>query len=256
MVKYLPGAGDVNTRERRFLGWFCFSSCLPSGRRPADMAAAALLTGLGLASALKSVQKARYVTAITTMVRPSKGVYLQLQDEEFEIDSRILSQAFHKDDVLRAHIVPVGRSRWLGCPGWLVWPIHFGPGIRSRLKKFQLGPVRVERFPQRRTGEQEGKPKIEYPRDKTLEEAVTRMTEAAQAQGKDKLIKLVEEWKKLALACMKTKDYNRFNKDVVKWVGKVTPFDDLNRWLGMAMNIWECHTPTRQGRQSRLCAFS
>ena len=249
-VKYLPGAGDVNARERRFLGWFCFSFRLPDGKRPAEMAAAALLTGPGLTSALKSIQKARYVTAITTMVRPGKGVYLQLQDEEFEIDSRILSQALRRDDVLCAHIVPVGRGRWLVCPGWLVWPTHFGPGIRSRLKKFQFGPVQVERFLQRRTrAQEEGKPKIEYPHDKTLEEAVARMTEAAQAQGKDKLIKPVEEWKKRVLASMKTKNYNRFNKDVVKWVGEAASLDDLNRWLGLAMNIWNATPqPDRGGK--------
>lgn len=249
-VKYLPGAGEVNTRERRFLGWFCFSFRLPDGMRPAEIAAAILLTGPGLASALKSIQGARYVTAITTMVTPSKGVYLQIQDEEFQVDSRILSQAVHKDDVLCAHIVPIGRGRWLVCPGWLVWPTRFGPGIRSRLKKFQLDPVQVERFLQRRTrAREEGKPKIEYPRDKTLEEAVARMTEAARSEGKDKLVRPVEEWKKLVLACMKAKEYNRFSKNVVKWVGEVASLDDLNRWLALAMNIWNATPqPDRCGK--------
>ncbi len=131
----------------------------------------------------------------------------------------------------------------------MVWPTRFGPAIRSRLKKFQLDPTQVERFLQRRTREQESKPKIEYPRDKTLEEAVARMTEAAQAEGKDKLVKPVEEWKKLVLTCMKAKNYNRFNKDVVKWVGEVTSLDDLNRWLGLAMNIWNATPqPDRGGK--------
>jgi len=205
-VKYLPGAGDLNARERRFLGRFCFNFRLPDGRRPADVAAAALLTGPGLDSALKSIQGTRYVTAVTTMVRPGTGVYLELQDEEFEIDSRILGRVLQRDDVLCAHIIPVGQGRWLVCPGWLVWPTRFGPGIRSRLKKFQLDPIQVERFLQRRTGAQEGKPKMEYPHDKTLEEAVIRTTEAAQSEGKNKLVKPVEEWKKLVLACMKSND--------------------------------------------------
>jgi len=248
-VKYLPGAGDVNARERRFLGWFCFSFRLPDGKRPAEMAAAALLTGPGLTSALKSIQEARYVTAITTVVRPGKGVYLQLQDEEFEVDSRILSQALRRDDVLCAHIVPVGRGRWVVCPGWLVWPTRFGPGIRSRLKKFQLDPIQVERFLQRRTREQEGKPKIQYPRDKTLEEAVARMTEAAKSEGKNKLVKPVEEWRKLVLARMKANDNMSFSKDIVKWVGEVASLDDLNRWLALAMNIWNATPqPDRGGK--------
>ena len=248
-VKYMPGAGDVNARERRFLGWFCFSFRLPDGKRPAEMAAAALLTGPSLTSALKSIQDARYVTAVTTMVRPGKGVYLELQDEEFEINSRMLSQALHRDDVLCAHILPVGRGRWLVCPGWLVWPTRFGTGIRSRLKKFQLDPIQVERFLQRRTRAQEGTPKIEYPRDNTLEEAVARMTEAARSEGKDKLVKPIEDWRKLVLSYMKAKDNISFSKDVVKWVGEVASLDDLNRWLSLAMNIWNATPqPDRGGK--------
>jgi len=248
-IKYMAGTGEVNGRERRFLGWFGFSLRLPDGRRPAEMAAAALLTGPGLASALKSIQEARYVMAVTTMVSPGKAVYLELEDEEFEVDSRILSQGLHRDDVLCAHIMPVGRSRWLVCPGWLVWPTRFGPGIRSHLKKFQIDPIQVERFLQRRTEASESKPKIEYPRDKTLEEAVTRMTEAAQAEGKGKLVRSLEDWRKSVLACMKANDFNKFSKDIVKWVGEVPSLDDLNRWLALAMNIWNATPqPDRGGK--------
>jgi len=249
-VKYLPGMGEVNARERRFLGWFCFSFRLRSGRCPAEMAAAALLTGSGLTSVLKSIQGARYVMAVTTMVRPGRGIHLELQDEEFQVDSRILSQSLYKDDVLCAHIVPVGRDRWLVCPGWFVWPARLGPGIRSRLKKFQLDPLRVERFLQRRTkAESEGKPKIEYPRDKTLEEAVARMTEAARTQGKDKLVKTVDEWETLVLSCMRARDNFKFSKEVVKWVGKVASLEELNRWLALAINIWNATPqPDRGGK--------
>ncbi len=100
---------------------------------------------------------------------------------------------------------------------------------------------------QRRTREQEDKPKIEYPRDKTLEEAVARMTEAARAVGKDKLVRPVEEWRKLVLACVKANDNNRFSRDVMKWVGKVASLDDLNRWLALAMNIWNAPPQPDQG---------
>ena len=248
-VKYMSAAGDVNARERRLLGWFCFSFRLPEGRHPAEVAAEAWLTGSGLASAVKSIQQSRYVTAITTLVRPGKGVYLQIQDEEFEVDSRALGQALRRDDVLCAHIVPVGRGRWLVCPGWLVWPTRFGPGIRSRLKKFQLDPIQVERFLQRRASPQEGKPKIEYPKDKTIEEAVARMTEAASSAGKDKLIKPVEEWRELVISCMKTNDNMNFSRDIMKWVGNVASLDELNKWLALAMNIWNATPqPDRGGK--------
>lgn len=248
-IKYMAGTGEVNGRERRFLGWFGFSFRLPDGRRPAEMAAAALFTGPGLASALKSIQEARYVMAVATIVRPGKAVYLELEDEEFEVDSRILSQVLRRDDALCAHIMPVGRGRWLVCPGWLVWPTRLGPGIRSRLKQFQLDPVKLERFLQQRASATEGKPKIEYPRDKTVEEAVAKMTAAAQAEGKHRLVRSVEEWRRLVLACMRANDFNRFSKDVVKWVGDVPSLDDLNRWLALAMNIWNATPqPDRGGK--------
>jgi len=127
----MAGTGEVNGWERRFLGWFGFSFRLPDGRHPVEMAATALLSGARLTLAIKSIQATRYVMAVTTMVRPGKGVYLELEDEEFEVDSRVLSQVLHKDDALCAHIMPVGRGRWLVCLGWLVWPVRLGPGIRS-----------------------------------------------------------------------------------------------------------------------------
>lgn len=248
-IKYMAGTGEVNGRERRFLGWFGFSFRLPDGRHPAEMAAAALLSEAGLTSAMKSIQEARYVMAVTTLVRPGKGIYLELEDEEFEVDSRILSQVLYKDDALCAHIMPGGRDRWLVCPGWLVWPTRLGPGIRSRLKQFQLDPIRLERFLQQRASATEGKPKIEYPHDKTLEKAVARMTEAAQAKGKNRLVKSVEQWRTLVLACMRANDFNRFSNDVVKWVGEVPSLDDLNRWLALATNIWNATPqPDRGGK--------
>jgi hypothetical protein len=121
-VDYLPGTGDIDAQERRFLSWFCFSFYLSDVRHPAEMAAVALLSETALDSALKSIQAARYVTAITTMVRPGKSVFLKIQDEKFEISSRVLSRSLYRDDVLCAHIVPTKYGSWLVCPGWLVWP--------------------------------------------------------------------------------------------------------------------------------------
>jgi hypothetical protein len=248
-AKYVPGAEDVNSRERRFLGWFGFSFRLPDGKRPAEMAAAALLTGPGLASALKSIQEARYVMAVVTMVRPGEAVYLELEDEEFEVDNRLLSQVLNKDDALCAHIMSVGRGRWLVGPGWLVWPMRLEPSIRSHLKRFQLGPIDVERFLQQRKVSDKERPKREYPRDRTLDEAVARLTAAARAEGRDRLVRSVDEWKTLVLACMKANDFNRFSKDFVKRVGELPSLDDLNRWLALAMNIWNSTPqPDRGGK--------
>jgi len=228
-VKYMAGTGDANGRERRFLGWFGFNFRLPDGRHPAEVAADALFVGSELTSALTSIKAAMYVMAVTTMVIPSKAVFLELEDEGFRVESRILSRELHKDDVLCAHIVPVGRSNWLVCPGWLVWPTHFGPGVRSQLKKFQIDPIKVERFLQQRmTTKNEAK--VEHPHDKTLEDAVARMTAAATAVSKPELVRSVEEWKTMVLASMKANDVNGFSQKVMGWVGNVPSIDDLNRW--------------------------
>ena len=248
-IKYMAETGEVNGRERRFLGWLGFSFRLPDGKHPAELAAAALLTGAGLTSALESIQQARYVMAIVTMARPGKGVYLELEDEEFEVDSRILSNVLYKDDALCAHIMPVGRGRWMVCPGWLVWPTRLGPGTRSRLKKFQLDPIKLERFLQQRASTAEERPKIDYPRDNTLEEAVARITAVAQAEGRDKLVRPAKEWKALVLSCMEGNDLNRFSKKVMRWVGTVSSLDDMNKWLALAMNIWNATPqPDRGGK--------
>jgi len=38
----MKGAGDVTSRERRFLGWFVLTFKLPDGRSPAEVAASAI----------------------------------------------------------------------------------------------------------------------------------------------------------------------------------------------------------------------
>ena len=64
------------------------------------------------------------------------------------------------------------------------------------------------------------------------------MSEAAKADGKDKLVRSKEEWNTLVLTNMKSNNFNKFTKDITKWVGNVSSLDDLNRWLAMATNIW------------------
>lgn len=240
-VKYMAPTGELNARERRFNGWFGFNFRLPDGRHPAELAALKLVKDAGiteLISATKSIQDTRFVMAIVTIVGAGKGVYLKLQDEEFEVSSRVLSQALCKDDALCAHILPVGRGKWLVCPGWLVWPTRFGPGMRSQLKQFQIDPIKLERFLQQRASSPEERPRIRHPQDSNLEDAVARMTAAAKAEGKDKLVCSTEEWRDLVLAGMRSKDMMKFSKDIMKRLGNASSLDDLNRWLALAMNIW------------------
>jgi len=78
-VKYMPGTEEVNSRERRFLGWFAFSFRLSDGKHPSELAAATMLSGDDLAATLKSLQSSRYVMAIVAMVNQVQrhGSFLQ-----------------------------------------------------------------------------------------------------------------------------------------------------------------------------------
>ena len=54
-ARYMEGAGDVTSRERRFLGWFALTFKLPDGRCPAELAATAIFSGSELTSAIDSI---------------------------------------------------------------------------------------------------------------------------------------------------------------------------------------------------------
>ena len=239
---YMEGTGDVTSRERRFLGWFALTRKLPDGRSPAELAAASILRGSELASAIDSIKGSRYVLAMVAMVNPGRGLILRLEDEEFTVDNRQLSRLLSRDDALYAHIIPDGRRGWLIGPGWLQWPMRIMPGMQAVLKKFQLSPIDLERLLQQRKDPSEGRLKVELPRDTSLKAAVVRMTKEAKAEDRTNLVMTMVQWKKLVLSHMKSHQINDFSKDIVKRVGKVNSIDELNKWLGLAMNIWN-NTP-------------
>lgn len=250
-IKYMAGTGEVNGRERRFLSWFGFCFRLPDGKHPAEWAAAAMLDGDDLAAALKSVQSSRYVMAMIAVVNPGSGMVLELEDEEFELTSRQLSRIFRKGDTICTHIIPVGRGRWLPGPGWLLWPMRLMPGMQANLKSFQLSPIDIERFlQQRRAKPSEESKKVEYPRDATLDAAVARMTEAARVEGRKELIMVPDEWKKLALSYMMADSIAGFGKEIVRRVGEVDSVEEINRWLALAMNIWNTTPQPDRGGKS------
>ena len=120
-ARYMEGAGDVTSRERRFLGWFSLTFKLSDGRSPAEVAAAAIFSGSELTSAIDSIRGSRYVLAMVAMVNPGRGLILRLEDEEFIVDNRQLSRLLSRDDALYAHLyLPDGADGWLapaGCSG-------------------------------------------------------------------------------------------------------------------------------------------
>jgi hypothetical protein len=241
-ARYMEGAGDITSRERRFLGWFALTFKLPDGRSPAELAAAGILSGSDLTSAIDSIKGSRYVLAMVAMVNPGRGLILKLEDEEFTVDNRQLSRLFNRDDAIYAHIIPAGRRGWLVGPGWLQWPIGIMPGMQAMLKKFQLSPIDLEKLLQQRSESSEDRPKVELPRDSSLKAAVARMTKEAKAEGHENLIMTTAQWKKLVLSHMKSSQINDFSKEIVNRVGKVKSVNELNKWLGLAMNIWN-NTP-------------
>ena len=239
---YMEGAGDVTSRERRFLGWFALTYKLPDGRCPAELAAAAILSGSELTSAIDSIRGSRYVLATVAMTNPGKGLILKLEDEEFTVENRKLSRLFNQDEAICTHILPAGRRGWLVGPGWLSWPIRIMAGMQAMLKEFQPNPIEIERLLQQRKDPSEDQPKEELPRDSSLKAAVTRMTKAAKAEGRQNLIMTLTQWKKLVLSHMKSSQINDFSKEIVDRVGEVKSVEEVNKWLGLAMNIWN-NTP-------------
>lgn len=251
-INYIADTGDVNSRERRFLGWFAFNFRLPDGRHPAELAANALLKQPRLSSVLNAIQKARYVTGVATGIIHGRGFYMELEDEQFTINSPVLSHILRRGQAVSAHILPTSRSRWLLAPGWLAWPILPGPGMRSRLKSaFQPDPIEVERFLQGRVKEPEELEKIEYPQDDTLEAAVARMSEAAKKKGRSKLIMSPEEWKNIVLSHMMSNDSSGFAEEIYQRVENFDSIEEVNKWLALAMNIWNnTPQPDRGGKSA------
>ncbi|MFC1943759.1 hypothetical protein ACFLWO_04210 [Chloroflexota bacterium] len=248
-VHYLEGTGGITSRERRFLGWFALTYRLKDGRCPAELAAEAFFSGDELISAIDSIRNCRYVLVMVAMVTPGRGLILKLEDEEFAIENHQLSRMVNRDESLYAHIVPAGRHGWLVGPGWLQWPIRILPGMQAALKDFQLSPIELERLLQQRKDSYKDLPKEEMPRDSSLKAAVDRMTKSAKAEGHQDLVMTPTQWKKLVLSHMKSSQVNGFIREITERVGEVKMVEELNSWLGMAMNIWNnTPQPDREGQ--------
>lgn len=242
-VHYWPGAGDAVSRNRRFLGWFLFTFRLPDGTQPAELAVTRLHRGSTLAEARQAVRNVRYVLAIVSSAVWGRGVYLELEDERFDVRSAAWSRLLRRDYAVVTHLVPIrGLHVCLPGPGWLEWPIQIGPNMRRNLKRLQLDPIAVERLLQSRVAPDDEKLVQDHPQDATLAEAIARMTEAAQQEGRTQLILSVDEWTDLVVHHMQQSSATSFPEEMVRRVGSVAAIDDLNRWLGLAMNIWN-NTP-------------
>jgi len=251
-VKYWPGAGEVNSRERRFLGYFMFDYALPSGEKPAAVAVKRLYSGELQAEALRAVSQTRFVLAVVKS-KIQRSVYLELEEESFEVRSPIWAANVAVRQAMLAHLVPVRQGYWLPGPGWLVWPFSMGPGLRERLKRFQLDPISTERFLQSRIDSPEQEARPSPPRDSTLEKAVARLTEWAREKGHAGLVMPADEWAALVLKHMtkESTDAGGFFQVALGRLEKPPSEKELQEMLGLLMNIWNnTPQPDRGGRSA------
>jgi hypothetical protein len=247
--KYWEGAGDVVSRERRFIGWFAFDFRLGDDRPPAQLAAESLYRGVDLVEALDAVRRTRFVLAIVVSSDRKRATFLELEGERFEVHNATWAQLLTRGSSVVAHLVPVRNRFWLAGPGWLERPIGIGPNMRGELSKFQLDPIQLERLMQGRLSSPSVTPQALPPQDATLEEAVVRMTTAATAAGRSELVMSVDEWHALVLQHLSDTDPTAYFEAVIARIGAAANPEDLNLWIGLANNIWNATPqPDRGGR--------
>ena len=254
-VNYLEGVGEVKSLERRFLGWFAFYFQLEDGRHPAELAATAVMDETEVGTIINSIRNARYVTGVVTTIIPGKGFFMELEAEEFEVDSRSLSHILQREQAISIHIFPARHGKWLPAPGWITWPIHFGPGIRSKLKELQIDPIGAERFLQQRGKAADKSQLADQPDDDTLEAAVERMSAAAGKQGISRLILEPKVWQRIVLSYMMANDFNGFVQEIAERRGQFKSEDDANKWLALATNIWNTTPQPDRGGKSATELF-
>lgn len=253
-VKYWRGAEEKNSRERRFLGWFMFDHALASGEKPAEVAAKRLYAGGLQHELLEAFARTRYVNAVVSSIM-GRSVFLELEDESFEARSPIWAANLKRNQAIVAHIIPTRHRYWLPGPGWLVWPVSIGPGMRAAMKNFQIDPIGVERFLQGRSEAEEGSPRRELPEDRTFAAAVARMTDWAQQRGYSGLVLSPDEWQALVLKYMQAAKPTAIVKDLLAKVDALESEEDLQAMLDLAMNIWNnTPQPDRGGKSAHELA--
>lgn len=251
-VKYWPGAGaeEALGMERRFYGWFMFDYILTSGERPAEVAARSLYAGVAQVEILKAITGTRYLLGMAVGFS-RRGVYLRLDDEEFEVQSRTWMEHLSQYQMVVARLVPVRQGYWLPGPGWMLWPFTTGPHLRENLKMLQLDPIKMERLLQGRSGEVGEPEPPEPPRDRDIASAVARMAAWAREQGHPRLAMDVQEWQWLVLQYLPDRGNDRFVDELLKKLDREEPIETFQAMLDLATNIWNnTPQPNRGGKSA------
>ncbi len=256
-VQYWPGAEDLPGRERRFLGWFMFACQLPDGRLPAQVAVEQQPLRQR-EEALQAIQGHRYVLSTVGTVL-SGSVFLDLEDEHFEVRQRSWARLFHRDLVVAAHLLPVRQGVWLPGPGWLELSLTIGPTMRANLKQFQLDPLQLERLLQGR-GDPEPPSGVIASSVLTLEEAVELMNQAAREIMLPDLVLSIAEWSALVRQHLDDVAVSKFLGEVLRRAGNLDGIEHVQRLSTLAVQIWNATpqldrgglTASELGRLSRV----
>lgn len=246
-ISYWAGAGDFNSKERRFLGYFLFDWSLSSGEKPAEAGVRRLCRGTAQAEALAAVTGARFVFAVVSRIA-ARSVHLEIEDEAFEVRDARWAATLDRGFAVAAHLVPVGHGRWLLGPGWVNLGFKVGPGMRAALKSMQTDPIALERMLQGRSDRDKAL-SSPPPMDDSLDAAVARMTDWARARGHQGLIMPAAEWEGRVLKHLPSLASPAYHAEIFALAPGLASEDDLNELAGLASNIWNnTPQPDRGGR--------
>jgi len=255
-VEYWPGTGEITSKERRFLGYFLFNWEIPSGEKPAEIAVERLYAGELRAEALSAVRGARFVFAYATGI-VGRSVYLELENERFEVRSAQWAASLHRDLVAVAHLVPVRHGYWLPGPGWAELPFTLGPGMRANLAEMQMDSITFERMLQGRSRRPDEPPGPEQPRDEDLDTAVARMTNWAEQRGLSSLVMPAADWEALVVKHISGATISAFFEDILARLPEPSDEDgvEVSELPGLLTNIWNnTPQPDRGGRTANQMA--
>ncbi len=239
-VDYMPGTGEPETRERRFLGYFMFTFRLPSGECPAERAAFALYDGRALAETVNAVRAAVYVFASVRSVF-GRNVFLDAGGREYEVRSSIWAKDLGKAGVIATHLVPARHEYWVHGPGWVSLPISLGPGAVESVTSAEADPIHTEQLLQRRNVGEEH-PSTELPNDRSLAAAIRRMNAWANAHNEPRLIASPRVWSARVRKHLHDYAAMAFFQDVMDLAERVASVEEANELIALASNIWN-HTP-------------
>ena len=253
-VEYWPGTEEFTSKERRFLGYFLFNWELPSGEKPAEVAAKRLYQGDTQTEALGAVAAARFVFAAVTGIA-GRNVNLEIEKDRFEVRNPQWARTLRRGAAVAAHLVPVRFGYWLLGPGWVNLPFTLGPGIRANLAALQTDPIGIERMLQGRARPPDEQPGPEPPVDQDLDAAVARMTAWAEQHGHDALVMSAGDWEALVLKHIMNPATAAFYQEVMGRVPEFASEDDVRELGGLLSNIWNnTPQPDRGGRTANQMA--